>query len=75
MREIEFTSKYRVRYAGGGEQGSWELLDDNTILVAMGGVEHVLKKNESDNDWVLFTPAREPPTFMRLQEDGNLSCD
>ena len=54
-----------MRWGNGGEQGSWKILDDNTMFTSFNGVDHVLTKNKADDDWLLIVPVRNPPTVMR----------
>lgn len=64
--QVEFTSNNKVRWNNGAEIGSWKLNADNTLSTSWNGVDHVMKYNEADDDWVLITPVRNPQTTMKL---------
>ena len=71
--EVQLTENGKIRWNNGEEQGSWSYDEDSKILWAtFGGVSHELELDQTLENAVLITPARNPATTMSLKYSGKI---
>lgn len=58
---------------GCGAQGSWVVVDADTIWTRFHNIEHTLQFNVEATEAVLLTPMRDPQSRMRMNSDYFLS--
>ena len=66
--QIECTDSHKVRWCGGHEHGLWRFQEADKVRIDFNNVRHILMKSKENEDWVLITPQRDPPSIMRSCE-------